>query len=49
MIKKHNYMVLKNKLNEGIYFIKKKDALQYIKECKSRNLSGNYEIIKMEV
>lgn len=48
MIKKHNYMILKNNLNEGIYFIKRKDALQYIKECKNRNLFGNYKIIKIE-
>lgn len=44
MIKKHNYIILRNNINEGIYFIKKEDAKNYIKEAKKRNIKGKFEI-----
>lgn len=47
MIKKHNYYISKNGIDEGIYFIKKEEAKNYIKECKKRQLQGNYKIIKL--
>lgn len=46
-IKRHNFKVTKNNIDEGIYFVKRKEAEEYIKECKARGLTGNYKIVKL--
>ena len=43
-MKKCKYIILRNNLNEGIYFTKKQNAKEYIKEAKKRNIPGKFEI-----
>lgn len=38
------YIILRNNLNEGIYCTKKRDAIEYIKEAKKRNIPGKFKI-----
>lgn len=43
-MKRCKYIILRNNINEGIYFTKKQDAKTYIKEAKKRNIQGKFEI-----
>lgn len=46
-MKKCNYIITKNNLNEGIYFTKKENAKEYIKEAKKRKIQGKFKIVEV--
>lgn len=44
-VKKHNFAVLRNGINQGFYCVTREEAEQFIEDMKAQGLDGDYKIV----